>query len=457
MISVKPFQAELKKTFQMAMPLIASSFVQSASGFIGTVIVAHLGKVALAASALVGMSWVTLLVLVFGMLNSISVLVAQRVGAKQYAEASRIGAQALIVGVLLAIPVMIAMYFENYLFIWTRQPASMLVYATPYLHALTWCMLPLAVLIVMEQFLIGIGKTQLVMWISLLQVPFEMLFNYAFTFGKFGLPALGIAGVGYGFTTVFTIAMVLIALYITYSDVGRQYPLFKSLRGLHLKVVKKIFQVGWPIGLMYGSEVGYFAIITFFMGHFGLDTLAAHQITFQYLALLMALVFGTSQAVSARVGHAVGRNDRASIALAMRAGFVLAVGGMMIVALVYWFAPKWLIAVDQTQSLSANAIHIAVIFLAIAAVFQLFDALRLVAIGALRGLNDTRSPLWISLVAFSGLGLLSGCLFAYHWHLGGAGFWLGMVVGDVACALILIYRFGKQSASVDLASLINID
>ncbi|PIQ42804.1 MAG: hypothetical protein COV52_06055 [Gammaproteobacteria bacterium CG11_big_fil_rev_8_21_14_0_20_46_22] len=457
MTSVKPFQAELKQTFSMAMPLVASSLVQSASGFVGTVIVAHLGKIALAASALVGMSWVTLLVLVFGMLNSISVLVAQRVGAKQYGEASRLGAQGMIVAVLLAIPVMVVMYFENYLFIWTKQPASILAYATPYLHALSWCMLPLAILIVMEQFLIGIGKTQLVMWISLLQVPFEMLFNYAFTFGKFGLPAFGIAGVGYGFTTVFIIAMVLIALYITYSDVGRQYPLFKSLRGLHLKVVKKIFQIGWPIGLMYGSEVGYFAIITFFMGHFGLDTLAAHQITFQYLALLMAVVFGISQAVSARVGHAVGRNDRSSIRLAMHAGFVLAVGGMFIVALAYWFAPRLLISVDQTRSLSLNAIQIAVLFLAIAAVFQLFDALRLVAVGALRGLNDTRAPLWISLVAFSGLGLLSGYVFAYHWHLGGAGFWLGMIVGDVACALILIYRFGRQWSSVDLASLMNTD
>lgn len=451
------FKKELKQTTRVAMPLMASSLVQSGSGFVGTVIVAHLGKAALAASALVSMTWITLVVLVFGVLNALSALVAQRVGAKQYTEVNKLTAQAMHLAVILSIPVMIGMYYEPWLLVWTHQAPSVIAYATPYLHSLLWCMLPLSLLIVMEQFLIGIGKTRLVMWISIIQIPFEMLFNYAFTFGKMGLPAMGIRGLGYGFTLVFVVAAILISIYIAKTEIGKKYPIFSELKAWHSLYCRRIIKMGWPIGLMYGSEVAYFAVIAFLMGSFGLDVLAAHQIAFQYLGLVMSVIFGISQAISARVGHAAGRQDKDAIGLVLKAGFILGVILMLVVALIYWYFPHDLISIDQTKSLSERTVHYAVIFLAICAVFQIADSFRLTTIGALRGLSDTQAPLLISLVTFSGFGLLVACILAFTFKLNGAGLWWGVTVGDLACVIVLLYRFQNKLKSIDLQKLVNIE
>lgn len=445
---------ELRQSLKLSLPLMASQIAEGGSGFISTIIIAHLGKSALAASGLVMMSWATLMVLIFGALNALSSLVAQQYGANNHKEINKLVAQGFHVAWLLAIPVIILMHFEPYIFKLTEQDPSILSYAIPMLHTLAWSMLPLALLIVMQQFLIGIGRTRLVLAITLLQVPFEILMNYAFVYGKFGLPRLGIAGVGYGFTSVFLGAALIIAGYLSFSKVGKQYPIFKDLLTWHHKHFKNIMRVGWPIGIMYGAEVAFFTTIAFLMGRFGVDALAAHQIAIQYISFVLSAVFGISQAVGARVGHAVGRKDRPGIGRAFIASCIISLVLTIVIGLVYVLMPHYLVMIDAGKLLNARTIHFAVLFLSILAFLQISDGIRLVAVGALRGLNDTRTPLWISIASFWGVGLVLAYILAFWFGLHGPGLWLGTTLGDLFCAIVLVLRFQRHAKSVNLENLV---
>ena len=348
------------------------------------------------------------------------------------------------------------MWFAPIVLHWSVHNALVVELATKYLHALVWCIFPLSFLIVMEQFLIGLSRTRLVLWISLLQVPCEIIFGYALIFGKFGMPKCGIAGLGYAFTVVFILAAIVISVFLCKSKVTHVYQVFSNFGRVDTEYLWELFRIGWPIGCMYTIEIALFLVVVLLMGQLGSDVLAAHQIAWQYLGLTITLVFAISQATTVRVGQAVGRNDKPSIELAvyvnMAIGFVL----MLLVAILYIGFPKIIISIDIDVYATKHAalVSYAVKFLTIAGIFQLFDSVRLISVGALRGLKDTKVPMYISVFAFWVVALPSAYAMGFILHKGGVGMWYGLIVGIATGALILAIRFRWFIRKVNLAELI---
>src|SRR5690606_6443717 len=138
--------------------------------------------------------------------------------------------------------------------------------------------------------------------------------------GKFGLPAFGVAGIGYGLAISYTISGIGLLLYLLYTKKYRHYQIFNGIRTPHLSYQKELIRIGLPMGYMNVIEVGSFAIATFWVARFGTIWLAAHQIVFQFFGFVIAIVFAMSQAVTIRVGQHVGRQDMLGVNLAIRAG-----------------------------------------------------------------------------------------------------------------------------------------
>lgn len=116
---------------------------------------------------------------------------------------------------------------------------------------------------------------------------------------------------------------------------------------------------------------------------------------------------------------------------------------MMIIAIFYWIFPTALISIDFDVHNANNLelVHLATQLLAVAAVFQLFEAMRIALFGALRALKDTRFTLFISVISFWGIALPVGYLLATRMGFGGSGLWWGMVVGAGFSVLLLLWRF----------------
>ncbi|MCL5260668.1 MAG: MATE family efflux transporter [Gammaproteobacteria bacterium] len=447
---------EANHSLKLAFPLIISELIYGLNGFITTFFVARLGRDALAANILVWVTYSALILFFVGVLCSVSVLVAQSFGAKDNLGIKIATQQGIVLAFLSTLPMLLIMLFAPKVLILTGQDPEIISLATTYFHSLAWSLLPLNLLIVLEHFLLGIAKTRLVMIMSMLIVPLQIAFVYVFMFGKFGTPKLGLSGIGYGITFAYSIAVIVIGLYIYLAKECRGYQIFSKFWCINSKFAFEIIRIGSPIGGMFSIELAMFSAITLMMGKFGKDALAAHQIAFQCVGFVINIIFGLAQATSIRIGHAVGANNRAVLKLSVYINIFIGLIFMLVFAVIYLGFPTKIIAldVDIHNPGQRMLISYAVNFLAAAAILQFCDCWRLQFVSALRGLKDTKIPMLISVVGFWLVAFPLAYILGFIYHFGGIGIWSGLIMGLVTCAIILTFRFHYLVKRVDLEALV---
>src|SRR3990167_1445597 len=440
---------ETKGNLSLSIPLIASQLIYASSGFVGTALVARLGEDALAASVLVSTIWMTLSVLFFGILNAISVLVSHQFGAKNYLGISEVMGQSYLLGIFLTIIMILILQTMPWFLHWTTQPKHVLTLAYQYMYALLWTVPGLIALIITEQFLAGINRGKMVLRISILVVPVEITWIYLLIFGKLGLPACGVAGIGYGFATTYTLTTILLLTYLLKSKEYRHFKIFNGINRIKFHYLKELISIGLPMGLMHVIEVSTFAVATFWIAQFGTTMLAAHQIILQYLGLIITMTFGMSQAVTVRVGHAIGRQDLSAISYATFVGMFLNSIFIVSIAIAFFVVPKFFLSIDINVSNPSNAalVRDASLLLAIGGILLIFDNVRIIGFGALRGLKDTRFPMYAAFVGFWLIGLGCAYLFSFILSFQGKGIWFGLTVGIASSAIIVLARLGYMLAS----------
>lgn len=431
---------DFKPLLKLVIPLVLTGIMQSSTGFFTNIFLARLGEQPLAAGGLVGWLFFTLNIILFGTFSSVNILIAHKYGANDHAGISRVLRDGLLLAILLTTPTFLLFWNMAPIFLLFGQSPELVVLAKLYLHALAWGVFPKFIMIVLLEFLLGIGHARVIMIFTLLSIPFYIFFSYALIFGKCGFPLLGVSGAGWGMTLGDGIATVFLCFYVLFNKKYRHYInvifIFKKPTYLF-----EILHIGVPMGAMYGLEVGFFFAMALFMGLIGIPSLAAYQLTMQYLGPLMGIVFCVAQAITVRIGHQLGANQIASAECASYAGIFISSIFMGIIALLYWFVPEIFIAVDFNVHNPATfeTIHLAKQFLFIAAIFQFLEAIRVSLFGALRGLKDTRFTLLTSIISFWCIALPIGYFFSNQLKMNGAGFWWGMVMG-VSCSVILLFK-----------------
>jgi MATE family multidrug resistance protein len=442
---MKTFKKNLYPLLALAIPLVITGLIQSSVFFFQTLFIAHLGQEALAAGALVSWLFGTLFVILFGTLSSINVLVAHKHGANDEHSISLIVRDGLWLAILLSIPAFLLFWNIAPLLAFAGQNQAIVQLATSYLHAMAWGLLPSFVMIALLEIMIGLGRTRHILFFNIISVTLNIFVSFALVFGKFGLPALGIDGAGWGMTISDWITATLLGATVL---VKREYkPYFRHLMTpAQPSYLIELLRIGLPMGAMYCVEVAFFLTLTLLMGSFGSQFLAANQITLQYIGLFTAVIFSIAQAITVRMGHLFGAGEiRASIT-ASYMGIYLAMAFMMIVAIAYFFFPESLISIDINthDPENSNLIYHAKQFLMIGALFQIVEAIRISLFGALRGLKDTHFTLLISILSFWGISLPVGYLLATYFHFAGAGLWWGMVLGSTIGIILLSYRLKSK-------------
>lgn len=435
-------RAEFSPLLKIALPLILTGALQSSLGFFENLFLAHLGQQVLAASALVSWLFFTMISIIFGIFSSVNVLISHQYGAKDHASISIVLRDAVILAIIL-VPLTFALFWKaSDIYLLFGQKPELAELAKLYLHALAWGLFPKFILITACELLIGLGHSRTIMIVTMLSIPFYILFSYVLIFGKFGFPMLGIAGAGWGMTIADWIITSIICIFLFYSKAYGQY--VRSIFTLKKpSYIWELVHIGLPMGLMFCVETGYFFIMTMAMGWISVATLAANQIAFQYLGLLTSLVFATAQAISVRMGHLLGAKDINAARQTAHAGIIFCLVFMIIVAQLYWFFPQALISVDLSinNALNLETIRYATLFLFICAFFQILESVRLALFGALRALKDTRFTLITSIICFWCISLPVGYLFSIPLGFGGQGFWWAMVAGAFCGVILLIRRF----------------
>ena len=436
---------ELRDLLIIAGPLVLDQLAQNGMSFVDTIMVGRLGGGPLAGMALGGVVFTMTYLLTMALVMSVSPLAAQAVGSGQPGKAAVVARHGLLLALALSLPAATWVYLAGPLLGYLGQDPTVVSDASEYLRAVAFGLPGAIVMVSLRGFLEGHGTTRPIMVIAILGVLLNVAGNEILIFGRLGVPALGLAGAGYA--TALTYSLMASALVAFVAWRYRTEPVFSQWRSIDWRLLRELLTVGWPIALTLGFEVGLFAAASLVMGFFGDAPLAGHQIAMQTVSMTFMVPLGIGIATGIRVGHAAGRGDPAGVRRAGWTGVAVAGSFMVLSSAVFLAVPRAIVGIYLDLDLAANApvIGFAVMFLALGGVFQIFDGVQVAAVGALRGLKDTRVPMYITLLAYWLVGMPVGLFFAFVVDLGPRGMWFGLVISLVVAALLLTSRFRWQT------------
>ena len=448
------YQKEIRQTLRLAAPVIASQLGLMSMGFVDTLMVGRLGVEPLAGVALGNTIFFVLFIISMGVVLAVGPLVSQAYGADEPGAIERCVRAGMHMGLALYVVPFLIMWNIKPLLLWMGQEPAIVDLTAGYLRAIAWGMLPFLWFVALRSLVEGVSRPLPVTLITLLGLGINALCNYVLMFGKWGFPELGLTGTGWASTIVYWAMFGALVLYTRVSREFRQYRIFSGLGKVDWPMFKEVFQIGWPIGVAHGVEAALFSVTALVMGLLGTVSLAAHQVAIQCAAYTFMVPMGIGIAASVRVGQAAGKQDLKG---AERAGYValmLATVFMCCTAVVFWLAPKFLIGLylDMSQAENLDVVNLAVVLLGIAAVFQVFDGVQVAALGALRGLKDTRVPMVIGFCSYWLIGLTTGMSLAFGMDRGAIGLWWGLVLGLAAAAILLTWRFVQKTRRAQIVN-----
>jgi MATE family multidrug resistance protein len=440
MFADRGIATEVRATVAVAGPLAAANLAQMAMGFTNTVMVGSLGSAALAAAGLGASLYFTIAMVCSGVLTAVAPLAAHAIGANDPRRAGQVAGKGLVLAALLAVPVVTTLMAVPRLLAALGYDALLAGEIGRFLGAIAWAVPGFLGFAVLRSFLVAASHSRTVMIALVLCVPLNAGLNWVLIFGHFGAPPLGIAGSGCATAIIQWLMFAGLALYAAVMPSLAEYRMRPFSR--HWDEIGRILRLGLPIGGILGLEIGVFATTGILMGLLGADALGAHQLVMNCISVVFMVPLGIAQAATVRVAVALGSGVPAA---ARRAGFVaisLGVAYMAIMAVVLVAAPRTIakIYVDIDAPANRGLGEIALDLLAIAAVFQIFDGVQAIAVGALRGYRDTAIPLLLAVIGYWGVGFAGGWLLAFPAGYGAVGLWTGLAVGLAAVALMLILR-----------------
>ncbi|WP_070414025.1 NorM family multidrug efflux MATE transporter [Pseudomonas lundensis] len=428
---------ELGAIMRLAGPLIASQLAHMLMVLTDTLMMARLSPEALAGGSLGAASYSFVSIFCLGVIASVGTLVSIRQGAGDIEGATRL-TQA---GVWLAW----GLALGAALILWNIKPVLLLFGQTPsnvemagqFLLLLPFALPGYMTFMALRGFTSAMGRPVPVMVISVIGTVANFLLNYALITGMFGLPKLGLMGIGLVTAIVATGMALGLAWHIHRHPAYDVYPLRKGLSRLNVPYLRELWRLGLPIGGTYAVEVGLFAFAALCMGTMGSTQLAAHQIALQIVSAAFMVPAGMSYAITMRIGQHYGGGDLLRARLAGRVGIGFGAATMLCFSVVFWFWPKELVGLllDYDNLAFRPVFELAMSLLAVAAWFELFDGAQTIAMGAIRGLKDARTTFLVGLFCYWAIGAPLAWLLAFTFDWGPAGIWWGLALG-LACAAI---------------------
>jgi len=441
-------RAELGATLRLAAPLAAANLLQMAVYAIDVMFVARLGQEALAASSLAVAVFGLLVWCLTGLTGAVAPLMAAELGRRANAvrEVRRSIRMALWASAITGLMGMALCLSGRELILLTGQDPRIAGRAGGFLAILSFAMIPMIAASVLHVFVSALGRPGYATAITALSIAVNALGNYAFIFGHFGMPALGLDGSALS-TIVTSLAMCAAYVLVIRADrrLRRFHPLGRLWRP-DWERLRDILRIGTPVALIVAAEGGLFGSAAFLMGRIGEPQLAGHAVALQIAAFAFQVPMGIAQAATIRVGLHFGAGDRDGIARAGMAAFGAGIAFMAIPALLMLVAPRLLLSVYVDPRAPANAamIGFALQYLVIAAAFQLFDGTQAVAAGVLRGLQDTRTPMLLALFGYWLPGFGTCVWLGFFTPLAGTGIWIGLAAGLVVVAVLLVHRWTRR-------------
>lgn len=432
------FRAHLKQTTRLTLPLVAGNVATLSMSFVDTVMVGQLGARELAAVGLGGAIWMTYTLFIIGMTMVLAPMISHLTGEGRRSEVGALVHQMLYLSLLMGGLLWLTLNGSQFLLVWVDTEPEIIPLVMDYLRAIAWGAPMFALFLLLRFTSEGLSLTRTTMYFGFLGLFINIPVNYVLIFGHLGFPQMGAEGAGFASALVQWLQAISIALYLWLNPAFAGTHIFTRLPRPDFAELSRILHLGMPIAISVFIEGSLFGAVALLLGALGTTVVAAHQVAINFSGLLFMVPLGLSMAITVRIGNAVGAGDMAGVQGAAKAGLVLLMATQITGALLM------LLFAEQIAHLYTNdseVILMVVELLVLAAIFQIPDGIQVATAGALRGLKDTRIPMFYILIAYWGVGIPAGYYLGRHLGQGAVGMWWGLIIGLSVAALLLALRF----------------
>jgi len=428
----------------LGLPLVGGHLAQFVIGLTDSMMLGWYGVEALAAVTLANSYLFVLFLTGAGFGWAVMPMVAAANAARDETAARRATRMGLWLSVLFAAATMPLFLGSEAILLRIGQGPQVSADAGAYLRLAGWGLFPALLVMVLKSYLAALERTQVVLWITVLAALANALANYGLIFGHWGLPELGIRGAALASISTHAVSLVAVVVYVRRSLPEQE--LFRRLWRPDWEMFARVFRLGVPIGVTTLTEVSLFAASSVMMGWLGTAPLAAHGIALQLSSATFMVHLGLSNAATVRAGNAYGRRDRTHMArgAAVVTAMSLAMAALTIALFLSLPGPLISLFLDPGDPERGQILVIGAGLLAAAALFQLADGAQVIALGLLRGVQDTGGPMMIAALAYWGVGIPASFGLGFTLGLGGVGIWLGLAAGLAVAGVLLMLRFWRQ-------------
>ncbi|WP_193074891.1 MATE family efflux transporter [Pseudomonas sp. FME51] len=432
---------ELRALIWLALPIIAAQMSHTLLGFVDTAMAGRVSAVDLAAVALGNSFWVPTFLFLTGVLMIITSKVAASSGSGRLEETGPLVRQAVWLGLCIGVICAVLLFSVEPLLYWAGVQEELIPKSVGYIKAVALGFPAVGMYQALRGLSDGLSRTKPTMIIGFLGLLLNVPANYVLVYGKLGFPAMGGVGCGVATTLVMWFMLGCMVIYLKRSKIYDACRLFERFEWPRWPVQRHLLGLGLPIGISLFSETSMFALIALLIGSLGAVVVASHQVALNLTSIIFMVPFSLGLAITVRVGHNLGMNGARAGLFAAKVGITVALLFAVVAASGIYLLADWLPYL-YTSDPEVLALSTALLFYA--ALYQFSDSVQVACAGALRGYQDTRVPMLLTMIAYWLVGLPSGYILGLTDLLGPpqgpAGFWKGLIIGLSVAATFLSIR-----------------
>jgi len=447
MINLSQYTKEFRYNIQLAYPVILGMLGHTLIGIVDNIMVGKLGTTQLAAVSLGNSILFVAMSLGIGFSTAITPIVAEAEGEKDEAKIKSAFQHGLLLCTILGVFLFLTVVIAKPLMELLQQPKDVIDLAKPYLDWVAFSLVPLIIYQGYKQFADGLSLTKYSLYAIVMANVVHVFFNYVLIYGIWIFPKLGTQGAAIG--TVISRILMVVFMHVLLRYSTRLKPYFSgfSWKAIQRQMVVKLVRLGFPSAMQMLFEVVLFTAGIWLCGMLGKTSQAANQIALSMASMTFMFAMGLSVVSMIRVSNFKGMHDYKGLIVVARSIFLLAIILEIIFALFFILLHKQLpyLFLDMSHSDqfldNIEVIAIASKLLLVAALFQIADGIQVVVLGALRGLQDVKIPMYLTFVAYWLIGFPTSYILGFYTSLEAVGVWIGLCAGLTAAALFLYLRF----------------
>lgn len=431
-----------KDYFIIATPLVLGNLIEILIPTTDTLMVGHLGKHHLAAAELVNSISLVAFIFLVGISHGLVPRVAALVADSRYKQATHFLKHSLLLNAVVGTALCTLMIKLAPVLYYLKQDPQVAKRAVPYLYVIATSIIPDMVFMTLIRYLEGVARTRVIFYTSLLTCVSNITLNYIFIYGKFGLPAMGLLGAGWGTLATRVLNMIVVGFYIFYAPSMRRYVVSFTKVTFSLPYFSKLLKIGLPIALHYLLEVAATALSVLMIGWVSVEAQAANAIVRSIISFGNTITWSFSTAASILVGRQLGKGSGALVRSTGLTCFIIAGLVALGISLLLVSIRSQLLLLYGPEE---GVLKVAQLLILLVALHNVFDSIYTVGMGTLRGIEDTLIPFILTTIIHWFIGLPISYLLAFPVSWGAAGIWWGSIASFALSAIALASRFYLKS------------